>query len=75
MNEPTSDRLEQILTRVTSLEEAVSYCERTVDDLDQVMRDFQKRIGALEGRLTRLSKQLGFVADSMNEGSERKVEE
>ncbi|MEN6492869.1 MAG: SlyX family protein [Thermoguttaceae bacterium] len=75
MNEPTSDRLEQILTRVTSLEEAVSYCERTVDDLDQVMRDFQKRIGALEGRLTRLSKQLGFVADSMNEGPERKVEE
>lgn len=75
MNAPTPDRLDQLITRVTSLEEAVSYCERTLDDLDHVMRDFQKRLGALEGRLTRLSKQLGFIADSMGEGGERKGEE
>jgi len=64
----TPDRLDQLVTRVTVLEESLSYCERTLDDLDQVMRDFQKRLDTLDKGLARLNKQLGQIADAMSEG-------
>lgn len=68
MNAPVPDRLDQLTTRVTALEESLTYCQRTLDDLDQVMRDFQKRLAALDGRLTRLTGQLGLMSEAMSEG-------
>ena len=38
------------------MEEAVTFCERTVQELDQVIREVQKRLDTLEIRLNNLSK-------------------
>jgi uncharacterized coiled-coil protein SlyX len=75
MNSPSVNPLEHLAARVTTLEESLTYCERMLDDLDQVMRDFQKRLTALDDRLTRLNKQLGFIADAISEGGRPPVDE
>lgn len=75
MNNPSPHPLEQLTVRVTALEESLTYCQRTIDDLDQVMRDFQKRLTALDNRLTRLNKQLGFLADTISEGGSPPADE
>jgi len=68
MSKPGSDPLESLTRRVTALEEAVAYSERTIDDLDHALRDFHQRLDTLEKRLSHLAQQLGVVAETAEGG-------
>lgn len=57
-------RLEQ---RITELEVKVAFQERTIDDLDAVLRHFGARIEALERELSRVRGELQAPSPSTEE--------
>jgi uncharacterized coiled-coil protein SlyX len=67
MSDPAAESLERFAARLTALEEAVAYNQRTLDALDESLRYFQRRLNTLETGLSVLGKQLGIVTESLAE--------
>ncbi len=63
MNDPQPDRLEQLTTRVTGLEELVTHFERLLGELDEVVRQMQARMDTLETRLRGQTRSIEKLAE------------
>lgn len=62
LSQPT--RREQLAARMTTLEELFTHFQRTVEDLDQVIRHLQKRMDTLEGKLGHLAETVQTVSEA-----------
>lgn len=75
MSTPEPNRAGQLAARVTALEELFTHVERTVQDLDEVIRQVQKRLDILERRQESLTRQVnllaGLAAENQPLGEER----
>jgi len=64
MTDPQNDNLRHLTARVTELEEALTHQQRTVDDLNQVVLQQERRIAAFEATIARLTSELATLSDS-----------
>jgi SlyX protein len=69
MNEPMPDHLKNLTARVTGLEEMLTHFERTLGELDKVLRHIQTRIDTLESGLKNLT---GNVEKMASPGAEER---
>jgi uncharacterized coiled-coil protein SlyX len=63
MIDPQPDPMEQLAARVTGLEELVTHFERSVGELDEVLRQVQVRMDTLETRFRRLTSSIEKLAE------------
>lgn len=72
MPAPTDASFRRLCERVTSLEELLTHFERTVSDLDGVVREAQDRLDNLTGRLERMLEQVhGLTGKGEEDGAGR----
>ena len=66
MGTSEQDRSEPLSVRLTALEELLTHVERTVEQLDEVVRQMQARLDGMETGHKRLSRQLGMLSERLD---------
>lgn len=64
MHQPSDDTTRQLAARIKVIEERWAYLERTVEALDEVLRQVQDRLDRLDRRVEVASAQLRLLGSS-----------
>jgi uncharacterized coiled-coil protein SlyX len=67
MSTPDSERAEPLAARLTAVEELLTHVERTVQDLNEVIQQVQRRLDALQQAQHALTRDMGLLAGRVAE--------